>query len=133
MCGMLKIRLKRVGRKNDPSFRVVLTDSKNAAKSGKELEILGNYDAKRKIREIKADRVEYWMKEGAKVSGAVHNMLVDKGVIKGKKINVLSRKTPIKKEEPIAEKPVKEKVEEKIEQTEEPKAETETVAEEASN
>jgi len=36
---MLKIRLQRIGRKNDPSFRVVLTDSKNSTKSGKFLHL----------------------------------------------------------------------------------------------
>ena len=43
---MLKVRLQRIGRKNDPSFRVVLTDSKNSTKSGKFLEILGNFPKK---------------------------------------------------------------------------------------
>ncbi|MFZ2523132.1 MAG: 30S ribosomal protein S16 [Minisyncoccia bacterium] len=44
---MLKIRLQRVGRKHEPVFRLVLTDSKNSTKSGKYLENLGNYDARR--------------------------------------------------------------------------------------
>ena len=43
---MLKIRLQRIGRKNDPAFRVVLTDSKNSTKSGRFLEILGTYNPK---------------------------------------------------------------------------------------
>ena len=43
---MLKIRLQRIGRKNDPSFRAVLTDSKNSTKSGKFLEIVGTYNPK---------------------------------------------------------------------------------------
>jgi ribosomal protein S16 len=37
---MLKIRLQRVGRKHEPTFRVVLTDSQNSTKSGRMLEIL---------------------------------------------------------------------------------------------
>ena len=44
---MLMIRLQRVGRKNEPVFRVVLTDSKNGPKSGKFLEVLGSYDSRR--------------------------------------------------------------------------------------
>ena len=43
---MLKIRLQRVGRIHEPKFRLVLTDSKNATRSGKSLEILGNYDSR---------------------------------------------------------------------------------------
>ncbi|MBY0376838.1 30S ribosomal protein S16, partial [Patescibacteria group bacterium] len=42
----VKIRLQRIGRKNDPAFRVVLTDSKNSTKSGRFLEILGTYNPK---------------------------------------------------------------------------------------
>ncbi len=100
--GMLKIRLQRVGRKNDPSFRVVLTDSKNATRSNKFKEILGSYDARHGEPVIKGDRVTYWMSVGAKPSGTVHNLLVAGKIISGKKINVLSKKSPIRKETPAA-------------------------------
>jgi len=96
---MLMIRLQRVGRVNVPTFRVVLTDSKNSTKSGKYLEILGMYDPVNDVKEIKADRVKYWMSKGAKLSVTVHNWLLDKKVISGKKINALPKKKPIKKEE----------------------------------
>src|SRR3989338_1269865 len=45
---MLMIRLQRVGRRNDPSFRVVITDSRNSTKSGKFIEIVGNHDTRHK-------------------------------------------------------------------------------------
>jgi small subunit ribosomal protein S16 len=94
---MLKIRLQRIGRKHEPSFRLVLTDSKNSTKSGKFLEILGNYDARRGEKsEFKTDRVSYWMSNGAQLSDTVHNLLIDKKMIVGKKINNLPRKTPVK-------------------------------------
>ena len=93
---MLKIRLQRIGRKNDPSFRVVLTDSKNAAKSGKFKEILGSYNPKGGEVLFKADRVTFWMKNGAQVSDTVHNFLVHQKVIEGKKKNVLAKKSPTK-------------------------------------
>ncbi len=93
------VRLQRVGRKNDPSFRVVLTDSKNSTKSGKFLELLGSYNARFGKPEIKADRVKYWVSVGAKVSPTVHNLLINEKVTSGKKINVLPRKSPPKKEE----------------------------------
>jgi small subunit ribosomal protein S16 len=57
---MLKIRLQRIGRKNDPSFRAVLTDSKNSTKSGKFLEILGNYNPKDGTANFKGERIKYW-------------------------------------------------------------------------
>jgi small subunit ribosomal protein S16 len=95
---MLKIRLQRVGRKNDPSFRLVLTDSKNATRSGKFLEILGSYSARQGEPVVNGDRVKYWMSVGAKPSGTVHNLLIAKKILTGKKINVLPKKTAPKKE-----------------------------------
>ena len=97
---MLKIRLQRVGRKNDPSFRVVLTDSKNATRSNKFHEILGSYNARHGEPVLKADRIKYWIGVGAQPSGTVHNLLVGGKIITGKKINVLSKKSPIRKETP---------------------------------
>ncbi len=93
---MLKIRLQRIGRKNDPAFRVVLTDSKNSAKSGRFLEILGSYNLKKGEVLFKADRIAYWIGNGAQVSDTVHNFLVHQKLIKGTKKNVLSKKTPTK-------------------------------------
>lgn len=96
---MLSIRLQRVGRKNEPTFRVVLTDSKNGPKSGKSLEVLGAYDSRRAEKAtLNADRIKYWIAQGAKPSGTMHNFLVTRKVIEGKKVNVLSKKSPIKKE-----------------------------------
>lgn len=109
---MLKIRLQRTGRKHQPTFRLVLTDSKNSTKSGKLLEVLGSHDARNdKNTAINADRVKHWLKQGAKATGTVHNLLVSNKIIAGKKINVLPKKTVAKKEEeapvaPVAAAPV---------------------------
>ncbi len=84
---MLKIRLQRTGRKNDPAFRVVLTDSKNATKSGKFLEILGSYNVKSGEVLFKGDRIKEWIKNGAQVSDTVYNFLVGQKIIDGKKKN----------------------------------------------
>lgn len=94
---MLKIRLQRIGRKNDPSFRVVLTDSKNSTKSGKFLEILGTYNPKQKTLNFKNEDIKSWISKGAQVSDTMHNFLVREKVIEGKKLNALSRKSPTKK------------------------------------
>lgn len=90
------IRLQRTGRKNDASFRVVLTDSKNAAKSGKFKEILGSYSPKSGEVLFKADRIKHWMSHGAQASDTVYNFLVQQKIIEGKKKNVLSKKSPTK-------------------------------------
>ncbi len=91
---MLKIRLQRIGRKNDPSFRVVLTDSKNATKSGKFLEIVGTYNPKSGEAEFQVDRIKNLLSLGAQLSDTVHNFLVHKKVLDGKKKNVLPKKKP---------------------------------------
>lgn len=102
---MLKIRLQRVGRKNDPSFRAVLTDSKNSTKSGKFLEIVGTYNPKTKENNFKGDRIKYWVSKGAKLSDTLHNFLVHNKIIEGKKVNVLSKKKPtLKRKELKAQK-----------------------------
>lgn len=100
MLTMLNIRLQRVGRKNDPSFRVIVVDSKLKPKAGNFLEILGSYDARKGKPVINKDRATYWLSVGARASGTVHNLLLDLGIVKGKKVNVLGKKTPIIKEAP---------------------------------
>jgi small subunit ribosomal protein S16 len=98
---MLVIRFQRIGRKNDPAFRAVVTDSKNAAKSGKFLEVVGNYNPKSGNTAFNNDRVHHWMKQGAQVSDTLHNFLVKQKIIEGKMINVLSKKTPTKKKKEL--------------------------------
>jgi small subunit ribosomal protein S16 len=118
---MLMIRLQRVGRKHEPVFRLVLTDSQNSPKSGRFLEILGSYDTRKEVGvDFKNDKVKYWISKGAQLSNTVHNLLIDRKVIEGKKINALPKKTPI----------VSEKVEEKVAAVA-PEAKTESVVEEA--
>ena len=91
---MLKIRLQRIGRKNDPSFRAVLTDSKNSTKSGRFLEILGTYNPKAGEKNLMNDRIKYWMSKGAQLSETMHNFMVHEKIIPGKKVNVLPKKKP---------------------------------------
>jgi small subunit ribosomal protein S16 len=98
---MLKIRLQRIGRKNEAAFRLVLTDSKNGPQSGKFKEILGSYTLKSDAVALKSDRIQHWIKNGAQPSDTAHNMLVKQGVIEGKKRNVLSRKSPTTKRKEV--------------------------------
>lgn len=95
---MLAIRLQRVGRRNDPSFRVILTDSKRAARTGGFTEVLGSYDARKGSPALKAERISYWISVGAKPSGTVHNLLISEKILEGKKVNVLPKKSPPAKE-----------------------------------
>ena len=102
---MLMIRLQRVGRVHEPTFRLVLTDSKNGPKSGRYLEVLGSYDPRKenKLEQFDIPRIKEWISKGAKLSVTVHNFLVGKKAIEGKKINNLPKKQAIKKDAPAAE------------------------------
>jgi small subunit ribosomal protein S16 len=95
---MLKIRLQRTGRNNEKTFRLVLTDSKNSTKSGRFLEILGNHDFRNTNTAINGERVKFLISKGAKTTSTVHNLLLAQKIIDGRKINVLPRKSPPKKE-----------------------------------
>ena len=96
---MLKIRLQRIGRKNDPHFRLIVTPHTNKPMTTQFNEILGTYNVKAGIFECKADRVKYWISVGAQVSPTVTNLLISKGILEGRKINVLPRKSPVQKSE----------------------------------
>ncbi|HDQ16788.1 MAG TPA: 30S ribosomal protein S16 [Candidatus Vogelbacteria bacterium] len=100
---MLVIRLQRVGRKNDPRFRLVVTDSKNGPKSGNFVEILGSHNPRAGKPVLKTERIQYWLSVGAKTSGTVHNMLVDAKIVESKKINVLPKMKSVEKKEKVKE------------------------------
>lgn len=129
MLAMLSIRLQRVGRKNEPAFRIVLTDSKNGPKSGKSLEVLGSFDSRRaELAVMKIDRIKHWMSKGAKPSGTIHNLLVERKIIAGKKINVLPKKRPVTE---AVKEAVKETTNEQIKDEVSPAGGKETPAENA--
>jgi small subunit ribosomal protein S16 len=66
---------------------------------------VGTYNPKAGLANFESDRIKYWMSKGAKLSDTMHNFLVHQKVIEGKKVNVLSKKTPtLKKKELKAKK-----------------------------
>lgn len=71
---MLMIRFQRIGRTNDPSFRVVLTERRSKPKSG-EIEILGSFNSKTKAVRLKSERIAYWLGKGAKPTPRVAHLL----------------------------------------------------------
>jgi small subunit ribosomal protein S16 len=98
---MLKIRLQRTGRINQPSYRIIVTEHARSPKTGNFVEELGTYNPHSKAHTLNDERVKYWMSVGAQPSATMHNMLVRLGIVKGKKINVLPKfKAP---ETPAAE------------------------------
>lgn len=97
---MLTIRLTRVGKKKDSSFRVVVVDSKKKVQAGNYLEMVGSYDPRVNTVSLNAERIKHWISNGAQTSDTVHNLLVSEKIIDAKKINVLPKKTVAKVEEP---------------------------------
>ena len=95
---MLTIRLTRVGKKNDPSFRVIVVESKRKPQPGNYLEMVGSYDPRTDRIDLKAERIKHWLSMGATTSETVHNLLVSNKIIDAKKINVLPNKTVAKVE-----------------------------------
>ncbi|MCA9361895.1 30S ribosomal protein S16 [Candidatus Kaiserbacteria bacterium] len=98
---MLMMRLQRVGRRNDPSYRIVVTDKRTGPKSDKHVDRLGSYNPKMNQVQLDADKAKEWLNKGVQPSDTVHNLLVSQKVIDGKKINVLPKKSPIIDEEAI--------------------------------
>jgi len=92
---MLKMRLQRIGRKNDPSYRVIVTDSRNAAKRGRSVDLLGSYAPKTGVFQIDGEKAKKWIAQGVQPSDTIHNFLVSQKIIEGKKKNVLPKKSPI--------------------------------------
>jgi len=80
---MLTIRLTRVGKRNQPHYRFIVSE-KARDPWGKALEILGTYEPRRNPPFIKLEkeRVQYWMSKGAQTSDTVHNLFVDQGIVK---------------------------------------------------
>jgi small subunit ribosomal protein S16 len=99
---MLTIRLTRVGKKKDPSFRVIVVESKRKVQTGNYLEMVGSYDARSDRVTLNGERIKHWIAQGATISDTLHNLLVSNKIIEGKKINVLPKKTVPKKDEPVA-------------------------------
>lgn len=92
---MLMMRLQRVGRKNNPSYRIVVVDKRTSVKSNKTTDLIGTYNPKAGEIIINAEKAKHWLAHGVQASDTVHNMLVSKKIIDAKKRNSLSRKSPI--------------------------------------
>lgn len=92
---MLTLRLTRVGKKKYPLYRLIVSE-KSRDPWGKALELLGTYQPHTDPAtfEIKQERVEYWLSKGAQASETVHNLLIDRGLLKGEKIkkNTVSKR-----------------------------------------
>jgi small subunit ribosomal protein S16 len=73
---MVRIRLRRVGARNQPSYRIVVADQRKP-RDGRFLEILGHYNPRTEPATVKVDeaRLFHWLKNGAQASDSVQQLL----------------------------------------------------------
>ena len=82
---MLTIRLFRIGKINQPIFKIVVCKKTNPPKSGRFTDEVGSYNPITKEKKFNAERIKYWMKNGAQPSDTLYNLLVSEKIIEGKK------------------------------------------------
>jgi small subunit ribosomal protein S16 len=88
---MLAIKLQRVGKKHQPSYRLVVAE-KRSKMAGPPVEDLGSYSPFTKAATFNKDRVLHWVKMGAQPTLTVHNLLAEKGILAVPKIVVKMKK-----------------------------------------
>ena len=79
---MVKIRMKRMGMKKEPFYRLVVPDSRNG-RDGRAIEELGYYNPVSEPSELKinGERAKYWLGAGAQATETVRPLLKKTGVI----------------------------------------------------
>jgi len=121
---MLAIKLQRIGRKHQPSYRLVVAEARSKM-AAPPVEDLGSYHPATKATSVKKDRISYWLGVGAQPTVTAHNLLVAQGVITKPKLTVKMPKAVVAA--PVAEKPAEAAPEAEV--TPEAEAKTEAVAE----
>ena len=89
----VKIRLRRTGRKKQPSYRIVIADSRSP-RDGKFIEVIGQYNPRQgdQALNLETERVNYWLDSGAQPTDTVRSLLRRAGVLKARHETRLGRK-----------------------------------------
>jgi small subunit ribosomal protein S16 len=89
----VKIRLRRTGRKKQPSYRIVIADSRSP-RDGKFIEVIGQYNPRQGdlAVNLETERVNYWLDSGAQPTDTVRSLLRRAGVLKSRHETRLGRK-----------------------------------------
>lgn len=90
---MVRIRLRRMGRKKAPFYRIVVADSQSP-RDGRFIEIIGQYTPRQgnDAVNLQVDRANYWLDQGAQPSDTVRSLLRRAGVLKARHETRLGRK-----------------------------------------
>ncbi len=101
---MVRIRLRRVGKKKQPSYRVMVADSETAP-DARFLEIIGFYDPRTEPPTIKidADRASYWLSQGAQPSETVARLFRKVGILAQGEVTLAKEPLPAQEVEPEGE------------------------------
>ncbi len=98
---MLSIRFSRKGKKKMPFYSIIVTD-KTKDPWGDYVEKLGTYNPHTKEAVLNTEAITSWIGKGAQPTPSVHNLLVNKGVIKAEKVRAGKTKPGKKKTAQIA-------------------------------
>jgi len=79
---LVKLRLKRAGKKRKPFYKVVAADARSP-RDGRVIEEIGTYDPNISPVKVnfKVTRVEYWMKNGAQPTDKVYSLMKNEGIV----------------------------------------------------
>jgi small subunit ribosomal protein S16 len=90
---MVKIRLRRMGAKKQPTYRFVVADSR-APRDGRFIEILGHYNPRTepKTLEVNSDKAKEWLSKGAQPTETVRRLFAEKGIMDRGPIPTTKRK-----------------------------------------
>jgi small subunit ribosomal protein S16 len=95
----VKIRLRRIGAKKHPFYRLVVADSRSP-RDGKFIEILGTYDPMTEPVKLNLDldKIKVWLQKGARPSDTARAFLIDQGLLPKES----AKKRPTKPPKPAA-------------------------------
>ena len=99
---MVKIRLRRIGARSKPMYRIVVTDSRSP-RDGAFIEIIGHYNplVDPEVVDIDKEKADKWLKSGAKVTNTTARLFIKAGILDKSKVKLL-QKTGVKKKQPAA-------------------------------
>jgi small subunit ribosomal protein S16 len=91
---MVRIRLRRIGAKKQPTYRFVVADAR-APRDGRFIEILGHYNPRTEPRTVVVDetKAREWLAKGAQPSDTVRRLFAEKGIMERGPIPMTKRTT----------------------------------------
>jgi len=97
---MLSIKLSRFGKRNRAFYRIIVQEKRKDPYADY-LEALGYYNplTEPATIKLKEERIKYWLSQGAQPTPVVHNILVEKGILKAQKMRLVKTRKKEEKEQ----------------------------------